>query len=85
MVDIDHCRFERVSGKGGMHARAFVAELCQATGFDPSGLCAALVMTGDEIRQLAADPLVTIGAHTRRHFALAKLTLSEARDEIAKP
>jgi hypothetical protein len=24
MVDIDHCRFERVSGKGGMHARAFV-------------------------------------------------------------
>jgi peptidoglycan/xylan/chitin deacetylase (PgdA/CDA1 family) len=42
-------------------------------------------MTGDEIRRLAADPLVTIGAHTRRHFALAKLTLSEARDEIAKP
>jgi peptidoglycan/xylan/chitin deacetylase (PgdA/CDA1 family) len=32
---------------------------------------------------LAADPLVTIGAHTRRHFALAKLTTPEARDEIA--
>jgi|SoiMethySBSTD1v2_1073268.scaffolds.fasta_scaffold738009_2 hypothetical protein len=55
MVDIDHGRFERLSGKGGIHARAFVAELCQATGFDPSGLCAALVMTGDEIRRLAAD------------------------------
>jgi peptidoglycan/xylan/chitin deacetylase (PgdA/CDA1 family) len=66
------------------HARALVAELCQATGFDPSGLCAALVMTWDEIRRLAADPLVTIGAHTRRHFALAKLTLPEARDEIAQ-
>ena len=38
----------------------------------------------DEIRRLAADPLVTIGAHTRRHFALAKLTLPEARDEIAQ-
>jgi peptidoglycan/xylan/chitin deacetylase (PgdA/CDA1 family) len=31
-----------------------------------------------------ADPLVTIGAHTCRHFALAKLTLSEAHDEIAQ-
>jgi len=37
-----------------------------------------------EIRFLAADPLVTIGAHTRRHLALAKLTLPEARDEIAQ-
>ena len=39
-------------------------------------------MNWDEIRRLAADPLVTIGAHTRRHYALAKLTLSEARAEI---
>jgi len=63
-------------------ARALVAELCQAAGFDASRLCTELVMTWDEIRRLAADPLVTIGAHTRRHFALAKLTLPEARDEI---
>ena len=40
------------------------------------------MMTWDEIRQLAADPLVTIGAHTRRHYALAKLTLAEAQAEI---
>ena len=40
------------------------------------------MMHWDEIRQLAADPLVTIGAHTRRHYALAKLTLAEARAEI---
>ena len=40
------------------------------------------MMNWDEIRRLAADPLVTIGAHTRRHFALAKLTLAEARAEI---
>ena len=39
-------------------------------------------MNWDEIRRLAADPLVTIGAHTRRHYALAKLTLAEARAEI---
>ena len=32
--------------------------------------------------ELADDPLVTIGAHTRRHYALAKLTLADARAEI---
>jgi peptidoglycan/xylan/chitin deacetylase (PgdA/CDA1 family) len=64
-------------------ARALVAELCRAAGFDAGRLCTELVMGWDEIRRLAADPLVTVGAHTRRHFALAKLTLSEARDEIA--
>ncbi len=63
-------------------ARTFVRELCQGIGFDPDMLCADLVMNWGEIRQLAADPRVTIGAHTRRHFALAKLTLAEARAEI---
>ena len=41
-------------------------------------------MGWDEIRRLAADPLVTIGAQTRRHFALAKLAPGEARDEIGR-
>jgi peptidoglycan/xylan/chitin deacetylase (PgdA/CDA1 family) len=41
-------------------------------------------MTWDEIRQLAADPLVTIGAHTRKHFALSQLTLAAARTEMAE-
>lgn len=64
------------------HARRTVWELCRATGFDPAGQCADLVMNWDEIRQLAADPLVTIGGHTRRHLALAKLTPSQARAEM---
>jgi len=65
-------------------ARAFVRELCADADFDPDALCADLMMNWDEVRQLAADPLVTIGAHTRRHYALAKLTLAEARAEIAE-
>jgi peptidoglycan/xylan/chitin deacetylase (PgdA/CDA1 family) len=65
-------------------ARAFVRELCYAIDFDPRSLCHELMMTWEEIRQLAADPLVTIGAHTRSHFALAKLTLAEAQAEIAE-
>ena len=65
-------------------ARAFVRELCDGVGFIPEGLCADLIMNWDEIRQLAADPLVSIGAHTRRHYALAKLTLAGARAEMVE-
>lgn len=63
-------------------ARAFVRDLCRLVDFDPASMCADMVMTWDEIRQMAADPLVTIGAHTRRHFALAKLSLAEVRAEM---
>jgi len=63
-------------------ARAFVRDLCKDADFDPDALCIDLMMSWDEIRHLAADPLVTFGAHTRRHFALAKLTLAEARTEM---
>lgn len=63
-------------------ARAVVADLCQLHGMDFSTLCRDLVMSWDEIRDLARDPLVTIGAHTRRHYAVAKLTAGEARQEI---
>jgi peptidoglycan/xylan/chitin deacetylase (PgdA/CDA1 family) len=65
-------------------ARAFVRELCDSVGIMREDLCADLIMNWEEIRQLAADPLVTIGAHTRRHYALAKLTLAEARAEIVE-
>ncbi|MDX2156442.1 MAG: polysaccharide deacetylase family protein [Hyphomicrobiaceae bacterium] len=64
------------------HAREFVSELAQAHGVEVGGICRDLIMDWDEIRDLAADPLVTIGAHTRRHLALAKLTQSEAALEI---
>ncbi len=52
-------------------------------GFDPASLCRDLVMNWDEIRALAADPLVTIAAHTCHHFALAKLAFADAQREIA--
>jgi peptidoglycan/xylan/chitin deacetylase (PgdA/CDA1 family) len=67
---------------GEADARAFVQELCAEIDYDPAGLCAELMMTWPEIRQLATDPLVTIGAHTRRHYALAKLSYAEAHAEI---
>lgn len=64
--------------------RATVRRIADEAGYDPGSLCRDLIMNWDEIRALAADPLVTIGAHTRRHFAVAKLPEDEARAEIAE-
>lgn len=65
-------------------ARAITHRFARDAGFDPNQICRDLVMTWDEIRALAADPLVTIGAHTRAHYALAKLPLEKARVEISE-
>jgi len=65
-------------------ARALVAELASAHGINPKLCHADLIMSWDELRELAADPLVTIGGHTRRHFALGKLDEAEVRDEITE-
>lgn len=64
-------------------ARAVVRDLASKAGFEVSALCRDLIMTWDEIRALAQDPLVTIAAHTTNHFALAKLRPEDARREIA--
>lgn len=66
------------------HARRLVGVLGNEAGIAPTAFCRDLVMTWDELRELAADPLVTIGAHTRRHYAVAKLTADEARAEISE-
>ncbi len=63
-------------------ARAFVREVCANIGFDPQALCREVVMGWAEIKQMAVDSRLTIGAHTRRHYALAKLTHAAARTEM---
>lgn len=63
--------------------RAAVRVIAQDAGYDPSTLCRDMIMGWDELRALGADPLVTIGAHTCRHFAVARLSEEEARAEIA--
>lgn len=63
--------------------RATIRKMAADAGYDPSTLCRDLIMNWDELRELAKDPLVTIGAHTKRHYSLAKLPEHEARAEIA--
>lgn len=64
-------------------ARAVVRRLAREAGVDVSSLCRDLIMSWDEVRALAEDPLVTIAAHTTHHFALAKLSSDAARREMA--
>ncbi|MCB1506742.1 MAG: polysaccharide deacetylase family protein [Hyphomicrobiaceae bacterium] len=63
-------------------ARAAVAKLAEQQGFDRDALCQQLMMNWDELREMAADPLVTIGAHTCSHMALSKLDAEMVRQEI---
>jgi peptidoglycan/xylan/chitin deacetylase (PgdA/CDA1 family) len=63
--------------------REFVRQLAEAHGIDPLARCRELVMNWDELRELAADPLVSVGAHTVSHAAVARLPADEARQEIS--
>jgi len=43
-----------------------------------------LALSWEQIRELSADPLVTIGAHTVNHYALSKLPDAEVEWEITE-
>jgi len=53
-------------------------------GMDLARHCRSLIMDWREIAEFAADPLCTIGAHTVRHYELAKLPEEEASLEMAR-
>jgi peptidoglycan/xylan/chitin deacetylase (PgdA/CDA1 family) len=61
---------------------AFVDELAARYGVDMGPAADRLCMDWDEIRELAADPLVTIGAHTVNHVMLGKASDEAARFEL---
>jgi peptidoglycan/xylan/chitin deacetylase (PgdA/CDA1 family) len=64
--------------------RLRVRDLAARYGVDLSSTYDALCMTWPELAELAADPLVTIGAHTVNHPILAKCAPEIARREIAE-
>lgn len=59
-----------------------VAKLCARHGVDESAICRELCMSWDELKAFAADPLVTIGAHTITHPNLARQREEEALREL---
>lgn len=53
--------------------RKTVRDLCATYRVDMAAFCRDLCMGWEEIAELAADPLVTIGAHTVNHMMLKKV------------
>ncbi len=64
--------------------RSTIAALADACHVDTRKHCVEQSMSWDIIRELANDDLVTIGAHTINHYALAKLSETQAADEIMR-
>ena len=56
--------------------------IATAAGLDPHAVTRQLCLSWDELRQLAADPLVTIGAHTAGHHSLNRLSEAEIVAEV---
>jgi peptidoglycan/xylan/chitin deacetylase (PgdA/CDA1 family) len=51
---------------------------------DMAAICGALCMNWDEIAAFAAEPLVTIGAHTVNHIMLGRADETTVRSEMAE-
>lgn len=64
--------------------RRFTRDFAQRYGVDIAALCAAEGMNWDQVRELAADPLVTIGGHTEKHHALARLDEGAMRADVER-
>ncbi|MEI6351652.1 MAG: polysaccharide deacetylase family protein [Verrucomicrobiota bacterium] len=60
----------------------FIRSLFSGTGLDPAAISARLMMDWDGVRQLAAESLVTIGAHTVTHPTLNLLSPAQLRSEL---
>lgn len=64
--------------------RAMVRRLCELNGFSLLALADEVMLNWDEARELAWDPLVSIGAHTHDHHALARLPEAAAEADIRR-
>jgi peptidoglycan/xylan/chitin deacetylase (PgdA/CDA1 family) len=62
--------------------RKIMRELANRHRVDMAAFCANLCMNWQELSTLAADPLVTIGAHTVNHPILTKLSEQAVRAEF---
>lgn len=63
-------------------ARAMVHRWAREVGIDPFQRGRDLALTWRELRAFAQDPLVTIGAHSVSHHAMAQLDEADVRREI---
>ena len=69
---------------GQRQQRLWIKEFCDTNRVDLGAICRAEAMTWDELREIANDPLCTIGAHTVNHYAIAQLNETEATYELVE-
>jgi peptidoglycan/xylan/chitin deacetylase (PgdA/CDA1 family) len=60
-----------------------IGALCTRNGVDQATICRDLCLSWDELKTFAAEPLVSIGAHTVTHCNLAKQPDEIASQEMA--
>lgn len=65
-----------------VHRNEALTGFCDAANLDAWMIARNLMLTWGEVRELASDPLVTIGAHTRGHYSLAALDEESVRKEM---
>jgi peptidoglycan/xylan/chitin deacetylase (PgdA/CDA1 family) len=61
-----------------------VRQWCRESGIEERTVLDSAMLTWDELRAMASDPLVTIGAHGMTHRRLARLDDESARRELAE-
>jgi peptidoglycan/xylan/chitin deacetylase (PgdA/CDA1 family) len=64
--------------------RREVTELCARCEVDETAICGELCMSWDELKLLAEDPLITIGAHSISHCNLARQSEAAASHELTE-
>jgi peptidoglycan/xylan/chitin deacetylase (PgdA/CDA1 family) len=74
----------RVQNMPEFAQRDWIKKAADKHGVDLDAYCRSVAMTWDEIRQMASEPLATIGAHTLNHYNLLKLSDADARREIVE-
>jgi len=62
--------------------RRWIREFAAQYDIDIDGYCRSVALDWDQIRELARDPLCTIGAHSENHFAMSRLEPDEALAEM---
>jgi hypothetical protein len=59
-----------------------VARICDAGNVDPLARTREMMLTWDELKQIAGDWHVDFGSHTQGHYNLSKLTEGEVEEEL---
>lgn len=82
-----HLAYDEIAGllrALGTRRDDLVQVIAEAAEVDPLARTRQISMSWDEVRQMAADPLVTIGAHTHAHHSLNQLSDDELLIEVGK-